>query len=132
MMIRFADQMTGSLSQGNTDPEFHQRHFPNYWHSSEYMQHRLIGPVVVTVHENLKGGPSALTPGTYAVEPRVSYWEAPGPALPDEQILTSSYGVSNPASPNPGWPLPSHVLTTPGTGLSAGPWEKLDMDRYDW
>ena len=189
-LAKFPDRLTGSPSQGNADPEFHQQHFPNYWHPSDYMQHRLIGPVVVTVHENLEkpglnrrrcqeiiaiieyqkaqgitpvppdrfnpdrdrrnerirpstldrcerilkdedwegAQPSPLIPGTYAVEPRVSHWEAPGPVLTDQQFEAYATGTV----PRPNWPLPGDVLTTPGTGPGTEPWEKFEMDRYDW
>ena len=38
--------------QGAIDEELHQARFPDYWHWSDYMQHRIIGPVVVQVYES--------------------------------------------------------------------------------
>ena len=34
--------------------------------------------------------------------------------------------------PNPVWPLPGHVLTTPGTGPGAERWEEFGLDQHDW
>ena len=73
--------------------ELHERMFPRYWHTSDYMQHRLIGPVVVHVYEDSREEPGTIEPGVYAVEPRVSHWEAPGPILKDEQILVAPLRV---------------------------------------
>ena len=58
------------------DPDYHNQHFPDYWHATDYMQHSLIGPVVLQIYES-----DHLQPGTYAVTPRISHWEAPGPIL---------------------------------------------------
>ena len=77
-LVRFEKKMARNHTYGNADPEFHQQHFPNYWHSIDYMQYRLIGPVVMAIHENLDGSPGALNPGTYPVEPWVSYWGGSG------------------------------------------------------
>ena len=35
-------------------------------------------------------------------------------------------------SPNPGWPLPGHVMTHPGTGPGTGVWEKFKLDGREW
>ena len=169
-MIRRGEKAIWDSPRGSdSGEEFHKQHFPNYWHHDDYMQHRLIGPVVVTVHENpatkeavtiewcqeiLKGGapatirrdckrvmesgeeipaerpPSALIPGTYAVEPRISHWKAPGPVLTDEQF--PEYWVKSHHNPSPNWPLPGHVLTTPTTGPGTEIWKELGMDQYDW
>ena len=123
----------------------HERLFPRYWHSSDYMQHRIIGPVVVQVYEHDRerdrsGDP--LQPGIYHAYPKVAEWDAPGPILRDEQlrvtVQSTKRGVKSgttieifrpePAaqSPNPGWPLPGHVMTHPapapgpGYGRSSG------------
>ena len=57
----------------------HERLFPRYWHSSDYMQHRIIGPVVVQVYEkgresDRSGDP--LQPGIYHAYPKVAEWDA--------------------------------------------------------
>ena len=129
----------------------HERLFPRYWHSSDYMQHRIIGPVVVQVYEHDRerdrsGDP--LQPGIYHAYPKVAEWEAPGPILRDEQlrvtVQSTKRGVKSgttieifrpePAaqSPNPGWPLPGHVMTHPGTGPGTGVWEEFRLDGHEW
>ena len=76
--------------QGGIDEEMHERLFPRYWHSSDYMQHRIIGPVVVQVYENyyneMNRNSDPLQPGIYHAYPKASEWEAPGPILRDEQL----------------------------------------------
>ena len=58
--------------------DIHEEHSPNYWHLSDYMQHRLIGPVVLQVYES-----EVLQPGIYSAVPKVTRWEAPEFILPD-------------------------------------------------
>ena len=74
--------------QGSLDPAEHL-HFPNYWHPSDYMQHSIIGPVVMTVYES-----PVLKPGNYSQVPTVTYWEAPGPIIPTEQLIDTSVTVT--------------------------------------
>ena len=128
--------------------EFHERMFPRYWHTSDYMQHRLIGPVMVQVYEDSRQEPGTIEPGVYAVEPRVSQWEAPGPILNDEHILAAPLmvgGMINTTGevkivrdapqgsyPNPGWPLPGHVMTNPATGPGTKIWKDAGLDWHDW
>ena len=140
---------------GGIDPEMHERLFPRYWHSSDYMQHRIIGPVVVQVYEPVLTSTgqrgkektlreSPLQPGVYHAYPKVSEWEAPGPILQDEQLRvtvirpgtheTMEILRPKPAaqSPNPGWPLPGHVMTHPGTGPGTEVWEDFKLDGHEW
>ena len=132
---------------GGIDEEMHQRLFPRYWHSSDYMQHRIIGPVVVQVYENHRKtnrSRDPLQPGIYHAYPKVSEWEAPGPILRDEQLRvtvnrpgtyeTMEIFRPKPAaqSPNPGWPLPGHVMTHPGTGPGTEVWDKFKLDGHEW
>ena len=58
--------------------EIHDKHSPNYWHPNDYMQHRLIGPVILQVYES-----EVLQPGIYSATPKVTHWEAPEFILPD-------------------------------------------------
>ena len=58
----------------------------DHWHHTDYMQHRLIGPVVVTVHES-----DVIKTGTYSMTPRVTHWEAPGYVATDEQLKAPFY-----------------------------------------
>ena len=55
--------------------------YPDYWDDTDYMQHQIIGPVVLTVHES-----PVLQPGTYSRIPRISRWEALGHILTEEQV----------------------------------------------
>ena len=54
------------------------------------MQHRIIGPVVLTVHEYEKKDwvIPVLKPGNYSRAPSIAHWEAPGHILTDEQKRT--------------------------------------------
>ena len=75
LMVRFQDDfetiahMSASTRQ---QQKLQQEHSPNYWHPSDYMQHRLIGPVVLQVYES-----EVLQPGIYNAVPKVTHWEAP-------------------------------------------------------
>ena len=55
--------------------------FPNYWHASDYMQHSIIGPVVVQVYESETYESTTFQPGIYSATPRVIHWDAPGPII---------------------------------------------------
>ena len=61
--------------------------YPNYWDDTDYMQHRIIGPVVLTVHRS-----NVLQPGTYSRVPRITHWEAPGYIMTDKQAKTGRWG----------------------------------------
>ena len=158
--------------RGAIDNETHKL-FPNYWHTSDYMQHSIIGPVVVQVFES-----DVIEPGIYSVTPKVTHWEAPGYILPEdwqlmahgkiwrkhregiplfietcaegrpfrEQELTGKVRewdgsvqtdghlqrVAVPTSPNPGYPLPGHVMTNAYTEPGTERWEKCNMDDNEW
>ena len=158
--------------QGAIDPDFNDQHFPNYWHTSDYMQHSIIGPVVLHVYES-----EVLQPSTYSFTPTVTEWEAPGYIVPDDRQLivkttiyrdlepgqphifegftdkvnsrpalgtlgskkdgkTLSSGSLRleavPFSPNPGFPLPDHVMTAADSAPGTEIWELFNMDDNDW
>ena len=52
-IIRFKDDLEAYGQPWMLDPELP---YPNYWDDTDYMQHRIIGPVVLTVHEYRKNG----------------------------------------------------------------------------
>ena len=121
--------------------------YPNYWHHTDFMQHRIIGPVVLTVHEYRKT--SVLQPGTYSRMPRITQWEAPGHILTEEQLLKTrrkninTNVMENPEelevqlwpslrTPNAGFPLPGHVMSGPEQGPGTEVWRKYGMEGYDW
>ena len=104
-------------------------HGHRFWHYTDYMQHRIIGPVwVKVVHSDI------MEQGQIAsATPRINHWAAPGPIVPNEHLMTqlvrrtknegersvlSWAGYEHlklrPAagSPNPGFPLPYHVTAT--------------------
>ena len=122
-------------TNGAADPGLHEEHFPNYWHNTDYMQHRLIGPVVLTVHQS-----DVLEPGTYSASPDVNQWEAPGPILEDRHIFGQLRGMHEdsylifplPGKPNPGWPLPGHVFTNDNTHPGTDIWSEAGLDGHDW
>ena len=151
-LIRFEEDLLDNFrllhnkEQAGAETEFHRQNFPGYWHESDYMQHRLIGPVVIEVYET-KSKNKVIEPGIYAVTPSVTEWEAPGPILRDdrqlfmpagidEQGLNNAYGKlrtrSIPRSSNAGWPLPGHVMTSPATGPGTKRWETFKLDGHEW
>ena len=69
-------------SQGGIDDEMQGQLFQNYWHNTDYMQRRIIGPMVVQVYES-----DVIQPGIYSFIPKVSHWEAPGYIVPDDRQL---------------------------------------------
>ena len=76
LMVRFQDDFRNKVIN-NIGPtvqqkELHRDHSPNYWHPEDYMQHRLIGPVVLQVYES-----EVLQPGIYNAIPKVTQWKAP-------------------------------------------------------
>ena len=140
-IIRFKDELP-KTKPWELDPELP---YPNYWDDTGYMQHRIIGPVVLTVQG--KGGTmSVLKPGNYSRAPSIAHWEAPGHILTDEQTRTfdlrkmSGNKSDQPAlevwpnlrTPNAGFPLPGHVLTGPKRGPGTKAWKKYGMEGYDW
>ena len=137
-IIRFEKQYLYG-NQRQIDPEKH-KNFPNYWHSSDYMQHSIIGPVVVHVHES-----EVIEPGIYSAVPSVTSWEAPGPIAQDRYVTIPQYpGVDtgirifpftyHPDQPNVNWPLPGHVMTMPNSKPGTEIWEKVMEAHgdYDW
>ena len=128
--------------------------YPNYWHHTDFMQHRIIGPVVLTVHEYDSRTGYVLTPtlrpGTYSRVPNITHWEAPGHILTEEQLvktrrknITAPASVENPEelevqlwpslrTPNAGFPLPGHVMAGPKQGPGTEAWRKYGMEGYDW
>ena len=121
--------------------------YPNYWDDTDYMQHRIIGPMLLTVHES-----PVLQPGTYSRIPRISQWEAPGHILTEEQVqkiplrnvMFSRYARRahpnektifeiwpNTYRPNTGFPLPGHVMATPHFGPGTETWEEYGMESWE-
>ena len=111
------------------------------------MQHRIIGPVLLTVHES-----SVLQPGAYSRIPRISQWEAPGHILTEEQVqkipirdvipgrvaLPVNWHEKNifeisprTYQPNAGFPLPGHVMATPNFGPGTETWEEYGMESWE-
>ena len=145
-LARFPDSYEPSVSHavkdtnrngvtGKVNPELHEK-FPNYWHSSDYMQHSLIGPVIVQVYES-----EVIEPGIYPMTPKVTSWEAPGPIAPDEHLTVKSplngqdQGppfTYDPGKPSANWPLPGHVMTSTETAPGTDIWNEAGMDYWDW
>ena len=116
------------------------------WHPTDYMQHRIIGPVVLQVHKS-----DVLEPGTYSITPEVTHWEAPGHIATDDQLLKLriarepsgkakepkeiepyfNYWTSE-VAPNTNWPLPGHVITNAHTQPGTDIWDRHKMSEYDW
>ena len=143
-IIRFKDELYYT-KPWELDPELP---YPNYWDDTGYMQHRIIGPVVLTVHEYKTGKRAipVLLPGNYSRAPSTTHWEAPGHILTDKQkrtFETEVWSLSHPdqqalrawpdlETPNAGFPLPGHVLTGPQQGPGTDTWKKYGMEGCDW
>ena len=56
--------------------------YPYYWHTTDYMQHCIIGPVVLNVYDS-----EVLEAGVYSMKPRIDPWPAPGYIVKDDQQL---------------------------------------------
>ncbi len=183
-LIRFEDDLQSDQhkshsytpSQGGIDDETQGQLFPNYWHNTDYMQHRIIGPVVVQVYES-----DVTQPGIYSFRPKIAHWDAPGYIVPDDRqlmvkgLIPRDPPVSDdmfviktfaggrivgaydriiegripepngqfltdgrlslraaPESPNPGYPLPGHVMTNAFTAPGTDVWNRFQMDDNDW
>ncbi len=126
--------------------------YPNYWDDTDYMHHRIIGPVVMTVHPARNRESYVLKPGNYSALPRIDHWPAPGHVLTPAQVPLASeeevggelgprsWGASGVSvlrqwpiyqDPSPGFPLPGHVLVFPGVGPGTDVWEAMGMDEKD-
>ena len=163
-VTRFREDLTGpnitDRSSGNIffmiDEEIPH---PNQWDDTDYMQHRIIGPVVLTVHKS-----PVLRPGTYSRIPRITHWEAPGYILTDKQIKTYKrnrlvdrnridpetgkstvvregtpavrlnpmrYEESATWIPNAGFPLPGHVMTASTSSPGTEGWKYYEMEQWE-
>ena len=163
---------------GSINPDIHDQ-YPYYWHTTDYMQHKLIGPVVLNVYQS-----DVLEPGVYSIKPRIDHWPAPGYIVKDDRQLfapgtiwrrdfdkqnrplitrpfhlpkellekyiknpekigkidsegsTFTYGRLpawyNPPSPNPGYPLPGHVLTNSWSAQGTDIWQEYNIDDHEW
>ena len=143
-IIRFKDELYFT-KPWELDPELP---YPNYWDDTGYMQHRIIGPVVLTVHEYKKKDSviPVLKHGNYSRAPSIAHWEAPGHILTDEQKRTFKVSKAyatypdqraleawpNLGKPNAGFPLPGHVLTGPKHRPGTKRWKEYGMEGYDW
>ena len=152
--------------------------YPYYWHTTDYMQHRIIGPVVLNVYDS-----EVLEPGVYSMTPRINHWPAPGYIVKDDRQLfkpgiiyregfkrqnrplifetfdytkeqiemllkepeklgeldydgrTRTFGrlrIYPSYGPNPGFPLPGHVLTNPTSSPGTPWWERYNLDDNKW
>ena len=89
---------------GSIDPEIHDL-FPYYWHTTDYMQHRIIGPVILNIYSS-----DVLEPGVYAMKPRIDRWEAPGPILTDDRQLFDAGLIRRKNFPDQNRPLITQPL----------------------
>ena len=57
------------------------------WNPIDFMQHRIIGPVVVEIYDS-----EVLEPGIYSAYPEIDHWEAPGCRLDEARYQFTYYG----------------------------------------
>ena len=131
---RFKETPWGN-GRSDDDQEKYQE-IPGEWHYTDYIQHSIIGPVVLQIHES-----PVLEPGTYSVVPNATHWETPGYIATDNQMLKprrvpNDQGIINrdsefvphfddlqsSDSPNANIPLPGHVITDADTGPGSEIW----------
>ena len=138
--------------RGILPPSFHNRHWPNYWHHTDYMHHSIIGPVAMRVYDS-----PVLKPGLYWQEPERKTWHAPDYVIPPElyyRHFTSPEGtigdgeeawltpevqrdpswaiMGDHYSANAGFPLPGHVMTNNLTQPGTDYWLKHDLSQNNW
>ena len=58
-----------------------------HWNSIDFMQHRIIGPVVVEIYDS-----EVLETGIYSAYPEIDHWEAPGCRLDETRYQFTYYG----------------------------------------
>lgn len=124
------------------------------WQPTDYMPHRIIGPVVVQIYDS-----EVFQPGIYSVTPKVTQWETPGYVATDEQILKPESMVTerypqrfryigtgwlddagfkpkrigaHPRLPNANWPFPGHVVTDEHTQPGTKVWDRHNTNENDW
>ena len=152
-VTRFKETLRGDgildIPRNNPEIEKSYQEIPGEWHYTDFMQHSIIGPVVLQVHKS-----PVLEPGTYSTIPNVTKWEAPGHIATDQQILKprripegptrggimdrqselAPYFDDQPSSdsPNANLPLPGHVITDAATGPGTEIWDNYDMNANEW
>ena len=148
MLARFPKEIKGIVQSpflpGHRDRDHitRERHDGNLdsWNFTDYMQHKIIGPVVIQIHES-----EVLQPGIYSATPKVTHWEAPGYIPLDEQIM-EFYGDTRTPKPenykyftkyspsrfNVDWPLPGHIVTDSWMAPGSELWSLQKMDQNDW
>ena len=94
------------VAYGQLDPARSQL-YPNYWHSSDYMHHRILGPVAVRIATMGHDG-SLVKDGTYWIETTRDYWPPAPEESPAEVELPGQRPL--PDNDNEGWPLPGHIV----------------------
>ena len=121
--------------------------YPNYWDDTGYMQHRIIGPVVLTIHEyeTEDGAIPVLKPGNYSRAPSTTTGKPPD--TPDRRanadprrtqgaqprIRTDDLrGMAEPEQTQRRVPAPGTCThrTQPGTGDED--MEEFGMEGHDW
>ena len=133
-----ADHCKWDMGHGALDDELANK-FPLYWHPSDYMQHSIIGEIILVVHES-----PVLKEGVYAVKPGITHWEAPGPIVKTEQLNAPWFPEFStvrefpilqrwpyPGRPNPGYPLPGHVYADAASAPGSRVWEEWGLSP-DW
>ena len=78
--------------------------YPNYWHTTDYMQHSILGPVAVIISRT-----TIVKPGTYWVDLPTTKWAADPSASSPETARIGERPLGE--SENDGWPLPGHKVT---------------------
>ena len=96
------------LERGELDPALDAL-YPNYWHTTDYMQHSILGPVAVIIQAKDANAQAIVKPGTYWVNLPRTEWAADPSVSSPETARIGERPIFD--SENDGWPLPGHKVT---------------------
>lgn len=118
----YAQQYDASYG-ADPDPK---ANYADRWHYTDYTHYAIIGAIAIQVIES-----EVIEPGMRFITPDKNIWRRDGIPLTDD-FLQSDREYGKPEgnflprtlaiSPNPGFPLPGHVLTNAGTQPGTQPW----------
>ena len=95
------------LERGELDPALDAL-YPNYWHTTDYMQHSVLGPVAVIIRAVDANALAVVKEGTYWVDLPRTEWAADPSVSSPETARIGERPIFD--SENDGWPLPGHKV----------------------
>ena len=95
------------LERGELDPALDAL-YPNYWHTTDYMHHSVLGPVAVIIDRLDANAQAVVKPGIYWVNLPQTEWVADPSASSRGTARIGERPLGE--SENDGWPLPGHKV----------------------